>query len=67
MQWWLFGGDDRVNDYIDEHVTPAAAELGVAIRRVPISDTADAVQRVVAEARASETAGSVDLIWINWR
>lgn len=66
VQWWMFGGDDRVNRYVDEVVVPAAEELGVALERVPVSDTADAVQRVIAEARAGRTDdGSVDLIWIN--
>ena len=65
VRWWLYGGDERVNRYIDEHVVPAAAELGVTLERVPITDTADAVQRVVAERQAGEEDGSVDLIWIN--
>ncbi|MDP9023734.1 MAG: ABC transporter substrate-binding protein [Actinomycetota bacterium] len=66
VRWWLFGGDERVNRYIDEHVVPAAEGLGVALDRVPVDDTADAVQRVVAEKRAGrEEGGSVDLIWIN--
>jgi putative spermidine/putrescine transport system substrate-binding protein len=65
VRWWLYGGDERVNRYVDERVIPAAAEFGVELERVPIADTADAVQRVVAETQAGEAAGSVDLIWIN--
>ncbi len=65
VDWWLYGGDARVNAYLDEHVVPAAAELGVTLRRVPIDDTAEAVQRVDAEVRAGEADGAVDLIWIN--
>ncbi|MEX2549340.1 MAG: ABC transporter substrate-binding protein [Nitriliruptoraceae bacterium] len=65
VRWWLFGGDDRINAYIDDHVVPAAEALGISVERVPISDTADAVQRVLAENRAGEEEGSVDLIWIN--
>jgi len=65
VRWWLYGGDDRVNRYIDEHVVPVAADLGVDLQRVPIADTADAVQRVVAEVQAGEDNGAVDLIWIN--
>lgn len=65
VRWWLYGGDDRVNRYVDEHVAPAAAERGIALRRVPVADTADAVQRVVAEVQADKTDGSVDLIWVN--
>jgi len=65
VQWWLFGGDARINAYIDEHVVPAAAERGVTLERVELTDTADAVNRVLAEVRAGEDEGSVDLIWIN--
>jgi ABC-type uncharacterized transport system YnjBCD substrate-binding protein len=44
----------------------AARRLGVRLRRVPVADTADAVQRVVAQRRAGRTSGgAVDLIWIN--
>lgn len=65
VQWWLYGGDDRINAYVDDHVVPAAAEQGVTLERVPIADTADAVQRAVSEARAGTTDGAVDLVWIN--
>jgi putative spermidine/putrescine transport system substrate-binding protein len=65
VRWWMYGGDERVNRYVDEHVVPAAARVGVTLERVPVADTADAVQRVVAELQAGEAAGSIDLIWIN--
>jgi len=66
VRWWLYGGDDKINAYVEDVVAPAARELGVQIRRVPVTDTADALQRVVAERRAGKTSGgAVDLIWIN--
>jgi putative spermidine/putrescine transport system substrate-binding protein len=66
VRWWMFGGDQRINAYLDRHVAPAAARFGVMLRRVPVADTADAVQRVLAERRAGKTSGgAVDLIWIN--
>ncbi len=66
VRWWLYGGDDKVNAYVDDVVAPAARKFGVRIRRVPVTDTADALQRVVAERRAGKTSGgAVDLIWIN--
>ncbi len=38
----------------------------MTIRRVPITDTADAVKRVVSERRAGKrSGGGVDMIWIN--
>lgn len=65
VRWWLYGGDERVNRYVDEHVVPAAAARGVTLQRVPVTDTADAVQRVVAEAQAGTADGSVDMVWLN--
>ncbi len=66
VRWWMFGGDARVNAYVDRRVVPAAERLGVRLRRVPVADTADAVQRVVAQRRAGRrSGGAVDLIWIN--
>ena len=65
VRWWLWGGDDRVNAYIDDVVAPVARKRGIELTRVPIDDTADAVQRVVSEVRAGEESGAVDLIWIN--
>ncbi len=66
VRWWMFGGDARVNRYVDDHVVPRAAELGVELRRVPVDDTASALQRVLAERRAGrDSGGAVDLVWIN--
>ncbi len=66
VRWWLFGGDEKINAYVDDVVAPEAAKSGVTIERVPVTDTADAVQRVVTERRAGKrTGGAVDLIWIN--
>jgi len=66
VRWWMYGGDPRFNAFVDDVVKPAAANAGVRLVRVPISDTADAVNRVVAEERAGKSSGGgVDLIWIN--
>lgn len=66
VRWWMFGGDERVNGYVDEIVKPEAAKLGVTVQRVPMDDTGAVVQRLVAEVRAGESSqGSVDLVWIN--
>jgi putative spermidine/putrescine transport system substrate-binding protein len=66
VNWWMYGGDDRVNAYVRRYVTPSARRLGVTVRVVPITDTADAISQVVSERRAGQTSGGkVDLIWIN--
>ena len=66
VNWWMYGGDARINAYVRDRVVPAAAAEGVTLKQVPISDTADAVQRVLAERDAGkDSGGAVDLIWIN--
>jgi len=35
----MFGGDDRVNAYVDDTVAPAARRLGVKIERVPVGSS----------------------------
>src|ERR687889_2531408 len=63
VNWWMYGGDERVSAYVRRDVVPAARRLGVKVRVVPVADTADAVGQVVAERRAGKTSGgSVDLI-----
>ncbi|SEL73326.1 putative spermidine/putrescine transport system substrate-binding protein [Blastococcus sp. DSM 46786] len=65
VRLWMYGGDDKGNAYIDDVLAPAAEELGVALERVPIADTADAVNRVLSERQADVPDGEVDLIWLN--
>ncbi len=66
VRWWLYGGDARVNAYVRRSVKPALARAGVTLETVRVTDTADAVSRVVAQRRAGKTSGgAVDLIWIN--
>ena len=63
---WMYGGDRQGNAYVDEVLTPAAARMGVTLRRVPIADTADALNRVLSELQAgNDQEGSVDLVWVN--
>jgi len=62
---WMYGGDQQGNAYVDHVLTPAAAGLGVTLRRVPVADTKDAMTRILAERQAGRGDGSVDLVWVN--
>ena len=62
---WMYGGDERGNAYVDDVLAPAAADLGVTLRRVPVADTREAVRRVLTERAAGTTEGDVDLVWVN--
>ncbi|WP_201276538.1 ABC transporter substrate-binding protein [Marisediminicola senii] len=66
VQLWMYGGDEQGNAYVDDVLAPAVAEQGVTLERVPVSDTADALNRVLTELQAGRTDdGTVDLIWVN--
>ncbi|NNE85149.1 MAG: ABC transporter substrate-binding protein [Alphaproteobacteria bacterium] len=64
--WNAWAGDERINAYIEWAGEQVKNRYGVAVQHVKLSDTAEAVSRVVAEKAAGRTeGGSVDLIWIN--
>ena len=64
--WNAWAGDERINDYIAWAGKQVINRYGVKVQHVKLSDTAEAVSRVVAEKAAGRTqGGSVDLIWIN--
>ena len=62
---WMWGGDPQGNAYVDDVLAPAAQEAGVTLRRVPIADTKEALNRVLAEKQAGRDDGDVDLVWVN--
>lgn len=66
VYWNAWGGEPRINAYIAWAGEQVKARYGVSVEHVKLSDTADAVARVVAEKTAGrDTGGSIDLIWIN--
>ncbi len=61
-----WGGSVQANAFIAWAGARIAEDHGVMVSHVKLSDTADAVSRVVAERAAGRDAGgAVDLIWIN--
>ncbi|MCT8329325.1 ABC transporter substrate-binding protein [Albidovulum sediminis] len=66
VYWNAWGGSNTVNDYIAWVGQEVQDRYGVTVEHVKLSDTAEAVSRVVAERAAGKDAGgAVDLIWIN--
>ena len=61
-----WGGDPQTNGFLDWLGREASRRFGVTLEHVKLSDTAEAVTRVLAEKAAGRTeGGSVDLIWLN--
>lgn len=64
--WNAWGGDGRTNAFIDWIGDETARRFGVEVRHVKLTDTAEAVTRVISEKAAGrDEGGSVDMIWIN--
>ena len=52
VYWNAWGGDPRINDYIDWAAGEVADRFGVALEHVKLADTATAVATVLAEKAA---------------
>ena len=66
VYWNAWGGDARTNAFIAWASGETERLYGVKIEQVKLSDTAEAVSRVLSEKAAGQDAGgSVDMIWIN--
>lgn len=66
VDWYMYGGDDRLNAYVNGYVKTELGKLGITLNQVKINDTAEAVNKVLGEKQAGkDEGGSVDLIWIN--
>jgi putative thiamine transport system substrate-binding protein len=66
VYWNAWGGDPQVNAYIEWLGDQMKERHGIDLVHVKLTDTAEAVSRVVAEKAAGTTeGGAVDLIWIN--
>lgn len=66
VYWNAWGGSEATNDYIQWVADELEARYEIELVHVKLTDTAEAVRKVLAEKTAGRDAdGSVDLIWIN--
>ena len=66
VYWNAWGGSTNTNDFIAWVGERVMADYGVTLEHVKLTDTADAVTRVLSEKQAGEDDdGAVDMIWIN--
>src|SRR6056297_1509766 len=66
VYWNAWGGSTTTNDFIAWVGARVSERHGVTLEHVKLTDTADAVTRVVSEKQAGEDSdGAIDLIWIN--
>ena len=67
VNWYMWGGSDVINTNVDTDIgAPLKEQFDVTLNRVPIDNTAGAVNKVLNEkAAGKDGGGSIDLIWIN--
>jgi putative thiamine transport system substrate-binding protein len=66
VYWNAWGGDETTNNFIAWVGQSVLERYGVKVVQVKLTDTADAVTRVLSEKTAGrDSGGTVDLIWIN--
>ena len=62
----MYGGDDAINAYVDDYVTPRLKdEYDIELKRTPLTDTADAVNKLLNEKSGGKDEGTTDLVWLN--
>ncbi|MBA6223213.1 ABC transporter substrate-binding protein [Colwellia sp. MB02u-18] len=61
-----WGGDPQINSYIQWLAKRVKQEYNIDLQHVKLTDTSEAVSRVLAEKSANNhQQGQVDLVWIN--
>ena len=66
VNFFMYGGDDATNAYVDGWISPRLEEeYGITLKRVPVGDTAEVVNKLLNEKQAGDDEGTVDLVWIN--
>ncbi|MEM8862807.1 MAG: extracellular solute-binding protein, partial [Chloroflexota bacterium] len=66
VNFHMWGGSDVINSNVNDDIGAKVLEqYGVTVNRVPLVDTADAVNKILDEAAAGVETGTIDLIWIN--
>ena len=66
VYFYAWGGDPQINAYLQWAAEQVDDQYNINLVHVKLSDTSEAVSRVLAEKSANNhDKGSVDLIWIN--
>ena len=66
VYWNAWGGSLTTNAFIEWAGDQIQARYGVTLEHVKLTDTADAVTRVLSEKQAGQDDdGAIDMIWIN--
>ncbi|MFQ3583586.1 MAG: ABC transporter substrate-binding protein [Cyanobacteriota bacterium] len=67
VNWAMWSGSEAINGFVDGWVkTQLQERYDIRLNRIPLTDTVEAVNKVIGEVQAGlRSGGSIDLIWIN--
>jgi putative spermidine/putrescine transport system substrate-binding protein len=62
---YMWGGDEGINEYIDEFIAPQLKEeYDLELKRYPM-DAAEFINKLKTEKKANKKTGEMDVIWVN--
>ncbi|WP_234978440.1 ABC transporter substrate-binding protein [Bacillus tuaregi] len=65
VHFYLWGGDEGVNRYIDEYIAPQLKEeYNITLKRQPM-DAVEFINKLVVEKQSGKEDGVMDVLWIN--
>jgi putative spermidine/putrescine transport system substrate-binding protein len=65
VNFFMWGGDEGINQYIDEWVAPRLKkQYNIEVKRYPM-DAKEFINKLMAEKRAGKKSGEMDVLWIN--
>jgi len=65
VNFFMWGGDEGINRYIDEWVAPRLKEqYNLKLKRYPM-DAVEFINKLKAEKKANKKSGEMDVIWVN--
>lgn len=65
VNFYMWGGSQEVNRFVDENIAKEIEKKGIKLKRVPISDIKDAVNKLIIEKKAGKKEGGIDILWVN--
>lgn len=66
VNFYMWGGSHHINNFIDEKISKSVMEKeGITLKRVPVTDIKESINKLIIEKNAGRKNGSIDLIWVN--
>ena len=65
VNFFMWGGDEGINQYIDEWVAPRLKkQYNIEVKRYPM-DAKEFINKLLTEKRAGKKTGEMDVLWVN--